>query len=490
MGTPPNGFDPSQLPGVTDFEAQQLGQMFESITSECEAPSTQSVTPTEAVKDLYKNICGFLRRLGAPMWIARLVAAFWASMVFLFNATFAFILAILAPWLAVMFKEVLGLLDTVRKELDPNIASAAVMVLNELLGTDFTTSHLATGIDVTSHLERAGEVGGLLHDQLLREFKTAGDVTPDGGRVAARRFSGLLINFGTVTGLLATIGGLFPAIHLDEIREIGEEVARNLGLGRIHRQVLKPVVKTLIGDRYQEWLNQQFHPTQFKVADLVNPFNQNVMDTDLLFKSMDLLGYSQDKITELLRLHQKRLTLDDLDLLQRYGQSTDAFISGYVKTLGFPEELQDVLLKLVDLRRADAAVRELVAAMEQQAADGHITVDDLSTMLDNLPLGPMEKRFLLARVQFKTKVPHAHLTVAQAQKAFEEGVWDLDALDAYFVARGYSADDVATLELLTLLALAKMEEAKKVAQFAYDKKKAAAEKKGQPIPPPPAILSS
>ena len=121
--------------------------------------------------------------------------------------------------------------------------------------------------------------------------------------------------------------------------------------------------------------------------------------------------------------------------------------------------------------------------------DGHITIEDFSALLDTLPLGTYEKKFRLQALQYKSKAPHTHLTLAQAEKAFEQGIWDLTQLETYLTARGYSADDVNTLELLTLLALAKLEEAKKVAQFAWEKKAAAAEKKGLPIPPKPAILA-
>lgn len=482
--------DPSQLPGVTDQEVQQLSDVIRVVTSDCAPPSIQFAIPKEGLQELFRYVCGFLREFDVPRWIATIIAGLAVLPLLVVNALFSTLLAVLAPFLSSLFKEVLGLLETLRRELDPSFAAAAVLVLNELLGTEFTVDHLAQGIDVTSHLARADEVGGLLHDQLTREFQSPGDLTPAAGAAAARRMSGFLINFGTATGIIAALGGLVPFVHLDEMREIGEEVARNLGLGRMHREVMRPLIRTLIGTPYQWYLNLRFHPTQFKEGDLINPFQQTLMSHDQIFQALDLLGFSDDKKEELIKLHQKRLTLDDLDLLQRYGTSSAQFVVDYVKTLGWPEELQDVVRSLVDLRRADAAVRELIAAMETYAADGHITLDDLSTLLDNLPIGPMEKRFLLARVQFKVKAPHKTLTIAEIQSAFEQGALTLDDLDTRFTAMGYSLEDVGILEILTLLKLAKLDESKKVAQFAYDKKVAAAKAKNRPIPPAPAILSS
>ncbi len=400
------------------------------------------------------------------------------------------LLAALAPALSVLFKEVLGLLDTLRKELDPEFAAAAVLVLNELLGTEFTTAHLASGIDVSSHLERASEVGGLLHDQLTREFQTEGDVTPAAGAAAARRMSGFLINFGTATGILAALGGLVPLVHLDEIRQIGEEVARNLGLGRLHRQVMKPLMATLIATPYQWYLNQKFHPTQFKEGDLVSPLQQTLMPHDVIFHAMDLLGYSQDKIEGLIRLHSKKQTIADLEMFFRWKILSLDEVYKQAEEIGYLQEVAVPTLFAEQLKRTDADVKALVDAAETSVVEGHITTDDFSTLLDSLPLAPREKDFRLQAVQYKVKAPHTHLTLAQAQKAFEEGVWDLTQLEEYLVARGYSADDVATLQTLTLIALVKLDEAKKVAKFAYDRKVEKAKAKNLPVPPPPAILSS
>lgn len=488
-----NGDQPpdfSLLPGVTDQEAGELSQMFASVTAECPTPNVQFAIPTDGLRELYKYVCGFIRLAGAPLWIAKFIAGLAIAPLIILNYILSIGITVFAPAVSSLSIEALGLIDTFRKQIDPTVANVSTEVLNELLGTDFTVGHLAAGTDVAAHLARAAEVGGMLHDQLTTEFRGQGDVTPEAGQKAARTMSGFLINFGTATGILAFLGGLVPAVHLDEIREIGEQVARNLGLGRLNRMAMKPLVTTLIATPYQWWLNKQFHPTQFKEGDLINPFTQTTMDHDLIFKTMDLLGYSPDKITELIRLHQKRLTLADVELFVRYGILTRDSGVNMVAELGYDQDTAGAAFNAEDLRRADAVLRTLVDDIESRVIAGQLSTDDFSSLLDSLPLGTYEKKFRLQTVQYKVKATHNHLTLAQAEKAFESGIWTLDQLEAYFTARGYSADDVNTLELLTLLALAKLDESKKVAQAAYDKKVAAAKAKNLPIPPPPAILTT
>ena len=486
----PSNFDASSLPGVTDQEVTQLTDIIRVVTSDCAPPTIQLAIPTEAASELFKYVCGFLRQFDVPRWFATGVAGMAVLPVLIINGVFSISIAVLQPVISVAFREILGLLDTLRKELDPTFADIAVLVLNELLGTDFTSAHLAGGIDVASHLARAEQVGAFLHNQLMSEFSTAADVTPESGMSAARRMSGFMINFGTATGIIGLLGGLVPFAHVDEIREIGEEVAKNLGLGRMHRLVMQPLIKSLIAAPYSWWINRQFHPTQFTIGDLVNPFQATQMSQTAIFQALDYLGYSDDKKQELIQLHQKRLSVSELDLLVRYGPLSQAYVNDYLPRLGFPAELQPVLLPLEDLKRAEGAVRQLIDEVMLEVKAGHLTSADLQTILANLPIGPIETRYLLDRVNFATQAPHAHLSLGEAQQAFELGLWTLDQLAEFLQARGYSADDANTLELLTLLKLSKLEEAKKVAQFAYDQKVAKAKSKNLPTPPPPAILSS
>lgn len=489
----PNGdnlIDATQLPGVTDEEVSQLADVIRVVTSDCKPPTINFAIPEEAVTQLFHYVCGFLRKFDVPRWIATFIAGAACLPLLVINALLSLLITVLSPLMGAVVAEVLGLLDVLRKQLDPSVAAVAVQVLNELLGTEFTDAHLASGVDVASHLARASEVGGLLHDQLTREFQGEADVTPAAGAAAARRMSGFLINFGTATGIIGALGGLVPFIHLDEMREIGEEVARNLGLGRLHRQVMKPLISTLIAQPYQWYLNQKFHPAQFKEGDLVNPFQQTVMPHDVILKSMDLLGYSPDKVEELIRLHTKKLTLPDIELFFRWQIFTADQAAAEARKIGYLDEVSTAAMFAEQLKRTDADVKALVDAAETAAVEGHITTEEFSTLLGSLPLAPREKDFRVQAVQYKVKAPRTHITLAQAQTAFEQGLWTLDQLEAYLVARGYSADDVNTLELLTLLKLAKLEEAIKVAQFTYDKRVAAAKAKNLPIPPPPAILTS
>ncbi len=371
-------------------------------------------------------------------------------------------------------------------------AHLTAALIGDLLGVEVDGDTIFTAFQQRGRIAAMQDVGAGFADVITKELIQGGDVSPEQGEKAAKAFLGFVLSFAVRQGNVEFLTQLVPEEFrfAEGFRMYGELMAKNLGLGRLTRMVLKPLLTTLAATPFQWWLNQQFHPTQFKEADLVNPFSQDTMPQDVVFKTMDLLGYSQDKIQELIKLHTKKQTLADYELFIRYGILDKESAIGLAGSIGYLPEILRVALTAEDLKRADSALRTLVDDIESRVIAGQLTTDDFSALLDSLPLGPYEKKFRLQTVQYRVKATHNHLSLAQAQKAFEEGLWTLDQLDAYLTARGYSAEDVGTLEALTLLALTKLDEAKAVAQFAYDKKVAKAKAKGEPIPPKPAILAT
>lgn len=365
-------------------------------------------------------------------------------------------------------------------------------VLGDLLGVEIAGDSIFAAFQTRGRIAAMQEAGSGLLDLLTKEFISGGDVSPEQGDAAVRAFLGFVLSFAVRQGNIEFLTSLIPEEYrfADGFRAYGELMAKNLGLGRLTRVALRPLMTTLVATPFQWRLNQSFHPTQFREGDMISPLQQTLMSSDLIFQQMDLLGYSKDKIEALIKLHQKRLTVDEIDLFYRFGSAGRDDAIAHLADLGYPPDLAAQVLNAKDLGRGVTALRNLIDSAETAVTDGHITVDDFSALLDTLPIGPLEKAFRLQAVGFKVKAPHTHLTLAQAQKAFEEGIWTLDQLSAYLDARGYSADDSTTLQLITLLALAKLDEAKKVAQFTYEQKVAKAKAKNQAIPPPPAILSS
>lgn len=370
-------------------------------------------------------------------------------------------------------------------------ADLTAAVLGDLLGVEIDGTEIFSAFQGHGRIDAMEVAGSKLVDLLTEEFIGSGELSPESGDAAVRTFLGFVLSFAVRQGNIAFITSLIPEEwrFADGFREYGELMAQALGLGRLTRLAFRPLLDILVATPFKWNLNQQYHPQRFNAGLLGNPFLGLTVDHDMIVKDLDLDGWSADRIAELIKIHQKRLSVEELELVQRYSSLSSDYVTQALQESGYPDELQTAILSIVALKRADSAVTALVDELETRTADGHITVDDLQNYLNALPLTDLEKRYRVETAQFKLKSPHKSLTTAEVQTAFVEGILTIDDVQANFVAQGYNADDTNVLLALTLLKLAKQAEAQAVAQFNWEKKVAAARAKNLPEPPKPAILS-
>ena len=498
----PNG-DETIGPGPPDTTIQVT-------VTEMAGPKAPTDVPWPAIEDYIRETRQVLENdFGLSGWFAHFAASLLGAGGAVFVLMAHLVILLLKPFLPPLGGAIFAVLDDLRKTLDPQFALFSVAVINELLGTDFTLAHLPQGGDIGSHLARAEEIGLLFHRQLLTEFLQstgisldpstssfsepsgpagAGErITPISGVRAAARFSGLAINFGTATGIIATLGGLVPFAHVDEIREIGEEVARNLGLGRLQRLALAPLVQILLAEPYKWFINEVARPTQFSLGEVVNPFAGSVMPAELIWRDLARAGYSDDKIQAVLELHRKKLSDADISTLFRGGFWTADQAQDELKRLGYDQvgaatKLESDLYSYLHTYR-----EELRAAAVQAYTEGHIDRSELEAVVRGLQLRAEEVTLVLTAADYKRKVPSKHLTFAEIQAAFELGIFDLNDFTKQLTDLGYSDDDQSVLLLLTLDKLQKIK-AKEAAAAARQAAKDAKKSGAPPVSPIPPTL--
>jgi len=453
------------------------------------AAGKQLPGPAKFASDANNSIIRQMVNQGAPCWLAVIIGQTIGALVFGFTSLVGMLLWAFEAVAPKLLPIGLDFINKFRTDMDPQVATIAVLVLNELLGTEFNSAMLPTGTDLAGHIARAGDIGKLFHQQMLQNFTLDAATTTDYGAGAAQRLTGQIVNFGVATALLGLAGEIGSIGLFKDFRLIGEQVTSGLGLGRMNRLAMRPLINTTVSQPYQWYLNRRFHPTQFKAAELANPFTQTLIDPKLLYASLDLEGWSDEKKQALVELHQKRLALDDVEILKRWGYWDETTTHKYLVKLGWPEELADTAGRIPELKRIDARITRLVDKLESEVQSGHMTADDALALMKTLPITEDERAVIQATMIAHTKVPHRSLTLTEVEKAFESGIYTADQLTGRLQQLGYNGDDLNTLYTLTLLKFGHDVEAKAVAKFTWDQKVSKAKAKGLPIPPQPAILS-
>lgn len=463
------------------------------------APKHPLPLAQDSAEATYSNLYAQMVANGVPAWVAYLWAGLWASVIGILGVLVGWIVRMLALLLTPAAIAVLGGLDELRKGIDPAVGILAQSVLAEFLGTDLTAAQLPLGFGTGDHITRAKVIGGVLTAQLETEF-----AQPTGGAMVAdfkpaQIFAGLAINFGLANGIMGLIGGMVPYGHWEELRELGEEVAKNVGLGRLVRRAIQPYIQILVQQPLTWYLNQKYLPTQFPEAMLVNPYTAASLPHDQLYRAMNLLGYSNDKIDAFVKMHQKRLSVAQVKLLLDAKIWDDQTALTYVTSLGYPADLAGTVLLCEDLHEQRAWIDKLVSELENDVKAGRVTIEELEQVLNSggsvqitvpgpgggsvkqqlngLPLSDTVKQIILVTVGYKVKSAHLkpphHLGEGELTAAFEAGLLTVSDLQARWTLQGLSDADQQVRFALLLLRLKHLTDLDKFRTTGYDQKQAA-----------------
>jgi len=369
-------------------------------------------------------------------------------------------------------------------------STLVAQLLGDLLGVEGVTGdEIFTAFQTRGRIAAMQKVGSGFLDVLSKEMITSGNVSPEQGDAAVRAFLGFVLSFSVRQGNIEFLTQLVPEEFrvAEGFRMYGELMAKNLGLGRLTRLVLKPLVTTLAATPFQWKLNELYRPTQLKLADVVNPFTGAVMEAKDIWADLAREGYTDDKIKALLELHRKKLSEADLSTLFSAGHIDQATLQQLIQRLGYTLEDAQQKAEVDRLDKVKPYFEELRAAAVSAYADGHTDRKELEGIVDGLPLTAEERSYILLAADYKRKVSNKHLTVAQLEQAFNEGIIDLTEFTDHLTVQGYSDDDQSILLLLTLEKLAKIKE-KAAAAAARSTAKAAKKAGGSasPLPPPAA----
>lgn len=464
-----------------------VGPPIQTSTFDIACPDEPTDFPREHFDHYFRDVYCVLHGYGIPDWLSAGVAAISCAPVVGVVILKDVVLATLKVFMPPFARVALSAIGDLRRTLDPEFGALSVEILGELLGTELQADDMPTKGDFQNHIARAERLGAIFHTLLASEFADKTELTVESGVKAAERFSGLVINFGTATGLIGFLGGLFPFGHVNEIREIAEEVARNLGLGRLHRMAMRPLFQTMMATPYQWYLNLKFRPTQFTALELVNPFTGVVMPAGIVHDSLARLGYSDDKIKALVELHQKKLAFADLFRLHSRGALSDEQYKLRTQQQGIPDD-QTGFWELTQLWTAEQKWEdEVVSAAADAYKFGNIDRIELEQVAKTFLHDDAQVTLFLMAQDYKRHVPHRSLTLAQVEHLFEVGIFDLSEFDDHLTTMGFSDLDVSALRLDTLLKLNKQAEAAKAKAAAAAAKAAATAAKlaAQPAGTPP-----
>lgn len=361
-------------------------------------------------------------------------------------------------------------------------------LIGDLLGVEVNAQTIADTFHTRGQLASVRAVGSTVIDQLMAEFGGDSPKTPEQGYAAAQAFMGFLIEFAVRQGNVSFLQSLFPFEWLEGIREYGEVMAQNLGLGRMARRAFQPLIQVSITDPFQQYLNAKYRPKLLGSSLAARAFNRGLIDQPTLSNEFAWDGYNDARATAIQQESLTQLAAAEAYVLQRWGLITPDAARQLILRFGYDAASADKFLAAEAAKRADTEIQTFLGILRTQRVQGFIDSTTFRSIVDTLPLDQPLKDFYLQTVGQQVEFPRKNLTLAEAQAAFVSGFLDLSDFDDFLSQQGYDPIAHQVLVLQTLEKLATEEAKTAVAQYAYNLKVAKAVAKGQIVPPIPPGL--
>lgn len=373
----------------------------------------------------------------------------------------------------------------------PGFFTLLSTVLGDLLGVDIDASAVTSAWKKGGEMAGFKKVGGALWNTLVTELGSPATLTPESGLASAQGFMGYLLGFSVREGNLNLLSSFIPEEwrFLEGIDQYPKAMRSALGFGRMARQALHPLIQTLIADPLQWYVNREYMPKLLGEGAAIRAYNRGWISREALDLELQYAGYSADRAATLLTDAVSYLSPTDAWENYTHGNGDISALNIALRLTGFDPNSNDAWIQARTFQAVQPYVDQLIADWKGQWLSGYITLQQLEAYLDSVPMLPDAKNALKQAWGQLGEYPRRKLTLAEVQSAFVEGLLDSTDVSDFLKREGYSDDDQLTLWYQTLLKLGTQQAKMAVAQYTYDKAKAKAEKAGEPIPPPPAILA-
>jgi len=358
--------------------------------------------------------------------------------------------------------------DQVQSAGAPVIAKLASEGISGFFGVGIGADEIHVGGGATAHDELASKLGGFVLQGLFRSTEGSQGPSPNDGLKNAETLLGLGVNLALV-GFITDISR--PPI-VDRLvpgfRELKEVISANLGLGRLTRRGLSPLLNAHIVNPLTRHLNTLYLPTLLTEAQAARAFIRGDLTEADYFQVMAERGYSRELAGALRAQHATHPSPSQLQAMRDLGLISDEDFRASLRAQGFQEGVTENLLVLARDDHVRAWTLDIATTAKGMFAAREIDEATLDRLLSDAGLSEREKTVLTVLSQLERTKPK-RLTLAEMQTAYVEDVVNLDELRAYLEAEGYAEPDVVILQTLSV------------------KRKAAAEAKAEaarPAPPP------
>jgi hypothetical protein len=378
--------------------------------------------------------------------------ALWAARAAHISDGAGLVVSLLTGLVDSVLTQVVKLLTAAQGEQNSSFYDLAAAALHDLTGVEVDAAALKNSAFGSGRLDAMKVFGGDLYDLLESEFKpTSGDLE-EGSADPAKTFLGFLMNFAVRQGNIETILSMIPEEYrvIDGARAYGELMAKNLGLGRMARRALQPLIQVLVADPLMYKLQEQYRPKRIGAQPAIKKFFRTPDFETQMRKELAQEGFTDARINDL--IDDARPLLSPRELIDAFFRTgTAAIQSDGTVNQGLSDTLTPRGYTANDIFNLVTASRPVLKENEIGVLFANGVIDQqLATKYFNKLGYDDETAQLALRAHSLTHAHARRLGLNELKKAFHNNVIDLLELKAHLTSDGYSDDDIQiiTLDLL------------------------------------------
>ena len=348
--------------------------------------------------------------------------------------------------------EVLSAVNELLEQDNPELGRLAASILGTLFGQEVSAAIPGGILNPGNLQDTAGAVGHAVLGAVFGSIDMTGGGGLSPGLDRAEQYLGAVTEM-TVRGfLLDVLEEMVPHWHLQFVHNLEEELIAGLGLGRVARTVLHPIVTTLIADPALWALNLAYRPKLASPEIAIAMWRRQTIGDGELDDILGRQGYGADHIEALKIAHLKHLAVGELDTLNRHGVISDGDAVAALELQNYDEQTATEVWEATKFRRMDPWLIREVDVWMGKLESGLITIEQFRNDLRSIGLSDDVAQLVMNIAGARVETPRLQLSVGELITAWENNIITQNDVHDRLVARGYSEDDAGVL-LLTRIAI-------------------------------------
>jgi hypothetical protein len=331
----------------------------------------------------------------------------------------------------------------------PAFAEFAATGINDIFGTNISAADFNRARGGAGGKAGGNQLGKALMDQMRG---TTGELRPSDE--AAARFvnavAGMAIEDWFKGWFFEVLTSLVPQLDVGKIENygaLGDKVAQMLGVGRVSRRVLSPIVDTTIVTPLRWKLNQTYRPELLTAGQISRELARGKYTPDEARAELALQGYSEKRIDALLNATTKFHTVGDIELLVRSKTWSRADGIAHLRESGLTAEQAERELIVEQLRRIATFERSMADQARRAFVRREIDEGQLRAAAMGVTFAGQEfAQFIelaIAEREYNTR----RLSLGQVEAMVKSGVLSVRDYRKAAEREGYPFEDVMALEL-------------------------------------------